>query len=359
MKTMTKGINTATPRSTQDVDSLNPDQLAAVRTIRKLANMQKISPYTLGVFCARQHDKLAKLSDAKRLAKLTPATREFKIAEYREELAPYEPSVVAVFSAWCEQHDVDPWNEHGEVAVVVDEAAAAGPDYAGQMAAIRAAVDRTGLAPVKGQMAEGIVVGFDKPDQMGEVIHEFAGSGKRMRQIHNRRARAESAQMLENALGDGKPHFVPELKRMAAAIPVSWSTVERVANDIGVAKGRHDAKAAWSLAPIKAIEVSTPKPPQVRYDNSYEQRILRLQQNDSLETIANRERVGVSTLARWVELVPVPYDKTKLYGATKLPDRESDEGIELAEEVFMAVHPSSPQGVATRIAERRTAAKRA
>lgn len=207
-------INTARLNALLGIDWLSEPQLTAVRELRRFAESQNVSPYTVGILCARNLDLLVKLSDGKRYARLSPASRELLIAEVRERLDPYEPSVVAVWSAWCNQNDVDPGEPDGETF-------------------------RTTHEDLR---------------RIGEVID-----------------------------------------RAAARRPVL---------------------------------VGLPGPV------------------ERLRAIAERYHCSSATVARWAEMQINQNGYS--YGRQTMPDRESDEGIELAEEVFQACHPFSPDSISMR-----------
>lgn len=198
-------INTARLNALLGIDWLSGPQLTAVRELRRFAESQNVSPYTVGILCARNLDLLVKLSDGKRYARLSPASRELLIADVRERLDPYEPSVVAVWSAWCNQNDV-------EVSSIEE---------------------------------------FDIKQQLAE--------------------------------------FDPYERPVLVGLP---GPVER------------------------------------------------------LRAIAQRYHCSSATVARWAEMQLNQNGYS--YGRQTMPDRESDEGIELAEEVFQACHPFSPDSISMR-----------
>lgn len=111
-----QSVNTARFNALTEIESLNAEQLAAVRALRRFAESQAVAPYTVGVLCQRRIDLLERLQDGRRYARLSPASRELLIAEARELVEPFEPAVVAVWSHWCEANGLKPEGEYGKVA---------------------------------------------------------------------------------------------------------------------------------------------------------------------------------------------------------------------------------------------------
>lgn len=387
-------IDTARFNDLTQLDSLSNVQLTAVRKLRRIANMEKVSPYTIGAIASRAPN-WQRIKDAKRYANLSPATREGKIADFREILFPLEPAVVAVWSAWCEQNGVDPF---------VDDS-------------VRAA-DPNGAVP--------------SPALVKATQGNFQDYRRNARGV---RPRAEfAAQRLREILGDGREYPAAEV---CAAIPgVSTFTIQKVADEIGVKRevswppGRIGKLSLWSLpadAVAQAPKKKGPKPDSPRtaptsrrevvarlreilsdgqehrvadleeqvktsnftfrhaakelnvvriqhipedggrryvtwqlpsdqitdWDNLREPRLYLsthpgmaeevLAKGRKLERIARSYGVAGNTLVRWVEMMTTAHGT--LYGSRRLPDREGEEGLELAEAIFQLCLPQGPNGL--------------
>lgn len=404
-------IDTARFNDLTQLDSLSNVQLLAVRKLRRMAVMEGVTPYTIAAMASRSPN-WQRIKDAKRYASLSPATREGKIADFREILFPLEPAVVAVWSAWCEQNGVDPF---------ADEAA---DD------SVRT-TDPNGAVP--------------NPALVKATESNFQDYRRNARGV---RPRAEfAAQRLREILADGREHTAAEV---CAAIPgVSTFTIQKVADEIGVKRevswpsGRIGKLSLWSL-PADAVPTGRltdspenpihpgrpkkkgPKPGSPRtaptsrrevvaqlreiLSDGQEHRVAELEERvktsnftfwhaakeldvvrtqyapengrryvtwqlpsdqitdwDSLreprlylsthpgmaeevlakgrklERIARSYGVAGNTLVRWVEMMKTAHGT--LYGSRNLPDREGEEGLELAEAIFQLCLPQGPNGL--------------
>jgi len=425
----TKGINTAVPKQPgSEIDGLNEDQLRAVRKLRKLAEAQKVSTYTIGAFCARSAH-LNRLADAKRLLALSPASRETKIAEWREELEPYEPLVVSAWSAWCVQNNVDPFAAVQQVEPIgAEHDAARGIAQAPErdlLGKIQAAVERyksalpsepqpegPGAAALKSTrapqatgsiaLAEQLIrdhLADGKEHSSRKILNHATGLGisetsigtarKRlgvivrrergekhggtrtywhlpsatgaplvidipervpMRQLkqkpgyvkgmakwkHGSRARAK--EIIREMLADGQEHAFTEIRDRVVAAGISLGTLDNASFELQIEKRRaRTGHSYWKLSGEAVVPDEKPTEPKPK--RSYELDSYSL----AVMVIAEREGVSVTTLVRWAEMEIAP--NGSMYGKKVLPDRESDVGIELADEVFQASGPRSPRGI--------------
>lgn len=307
---MMERINTARFNEMTEIDGLSASQLDAVRKLRKKAGARGLSVYTLGVLDTRDNAKLVRLSEGKRLIRLSPATREILIQEVRECVYPHNVSVVAVWSAWCEANNVVP----EETPDVVPPPVTAVPDVA---------------AP------------------------------KKSKRVMHMDARQHAPGMLRDLLADGQEHDFNEI--LAAMKPYAGRTIlYEVATELGVTRrwasvigqGRGRRNMMWSLPqgaeegprPVRISQAATnPLDVPLRSPKHLSSQ-LRRKSEQALAELADECRVSGSTLARWCEMVTS--NNGTLYGVRKLPDRESDEGLELAERVYEVTHPRSPTAVA-------------
>lgn len=327
-------INTARLNDVTGLDHLSATQLEAVRKLRKRANIEKVAPYTLACFASRSNH-WERFSDAKRFSKLTPYTRERLIADFREDLHPWEPTVVAVWSAWCDQNGIDPW--------AYDPGQAASGDHVGSAV-------MSGLMPVVEEKPNG-KRGYDK------------GATQR----------AET--YLRAILGDGQEHLSASVR---ASSPVKSTVLLRTAQKIGVNIRReylaikHGGSVSyWSLpgdftaaegrdlgAWGKSKRTRSPesfshtirttlddefiKMPRIML-NTEAKKLAAEKRARKLRRIARRAETSPITLTRWAEMTQYNGKREGIM----LVDRESDEGIELAEEVFTCCMPWSPQAISS------------
>lgn len=309
----TQGINTARFNELLAIDSLNPEQLAAVRKLRRKAGSMGVSVYTLGVLCARS-PAIDRLSDARRLRQLSPASREVLIEEVRDVTRPYATPVVAVWSAWCEQNGVDPEQRafvHVDTASTIDESGGSDPDHPLQRA----------LAVPAEVVADAIVEHSKRKYEVG--------------------ARKRAMQLLRKLLEDG-PRSRQDVMRASEQMGFNYGTVQNAARDLGVVALPGDGNhLIWALPTVGPEDARSYARGWHRGDNSPGRRLIAL-----IDEIGLHER-SADTLARWAEMkLEGRYPRGTKVG---LPARESDEGIELAERVFQACLPVSPEAAASQV----------
>lgn len=330
-------IDTARFNEVVPVESLNPDQLAAVVKIRKLAELQQTTPYIIGAFVQRNKNLNRFGEQAKRLANLMTATREIKIAEFKEQLDPYHPALVAVWSAWCEQNGVNP-----EMHVFAGASAVSVEAEAKAEAEILAAIDRT----------------------TREMATPEGPPLKRKQGRYNPGSQAEAERILRTVLADGKEHDLAEIH---AAAP-SWlnqANFYNVANKLGITRRvQQDAgtngfrKSFWRLPPVD----DRFRPEVAAYEGDWDSADFKLprvyasthpgleEKIDKayrrIQRVGRRFNASPTTVARWAEMKLTPWGG--LYGSRKMPDREGDEGLEVADEILRGSMPLSPCAVISR-----------
>lgn len=392
---MSKGnsgvIDTSRFNDVVAINSLNPEQKAAVYRLRRFSNGQKVSPYTLGVLTLRDLSKLEKLSDGKRFARLSPASREILIAEAREAVYPFEPTVVAVWSAWAVQNNVlchPSQPTVGEPMVYAEpvkpiDTRPNEPNSRGY----RVGVSKRIFDHVKATLADGkeheycdIYAGLGFEATTAQMFNAVVSLPIQRRRAYNfetgkrtswwmltdvkaevkpvfkrNRSTEESISILRDLLLDG-PKTIAWLEER---FPLGRTMLYATASKIGVERSGGHGQRTWKLSdlPITSHAVEGVV---VGFDGTTHQNVIRgvRDQDDEklallkdraarrLIRLATREHVSTSTLARWTEMIQAVNGTP--YGARLMPERESDEGIELADEVFRACLPLAPQTASDR-----------
>lgn len=352
---MSSSINTARLTEVTAIDSLSEVQLAAVRKLRRLAALEKVHPYTVAALASRSPN-WERISDAKRYASLTPATREAKIHDIRDFLFPMEPAVVAVWSAWCEQNDVDPFAPIARAVAKSVETLTTDPNAS-----------------------------VPSPALVAATSDEENGRNRNRPQRRGEKPAQELVEPIIRRLLAGDPVEAGVIYAATAGI-ASKFTVNAVADRIGVLRevtygGGHGKRSIWQLpvpseVPVRGVLMLEPEPapdyepngngittqdsrfgyePGDFADIKLKNPRLYLHTNpglaekaqrrhDQLRRIAKRHGMAMVTLARWAENYKTRWGH--VYGSKSLlPERESEAGVELADEILRLALPYSPLGL--------------
>jgi hypothetical protein len=326
-------IDTARLNTMINVDSLSPRQREAVVKLRKKAEAERVFVYTLGAFCSRASN-LHRISDARRLVMLTPASREFKIAEIRELVHPFDPSVVAIWSVWCSKNGIDP--KTGEM-----------------------------IAPEK--VADAMIEKMTAPEQLAIPI-EVAG---RVRRTRNNQANAQLRARIMELFGDKSEIRAPA--RLLVQEGFGRALQHKVRNELGITStytgerqpvwrlpttiaripDRHTQSMRRAMETLARDLAKGIVPVGSTRGNDPESKRLRQYARERMAAMAERLGVRPTTLADWAEMNRSNPGTGSPRNKVVLPDRESDEGIELADEVFITCMPLSPSVAAVPLRKRR------
>lgn len=292
-----QAINTARFNDLTAIDSLNGEQLAAVRRLRAKAESQGTNPYVLGLLANRQMALLERFDSGKRFLRISPASREILIAEIKEVTDPYVPAVVSVWSAWCEQNNVDMG------------------------------------APVLAKHAEPTVK-FEAPAvDLYRDPDPVIEPAKRRYEVG---ARKRCVDEIKRMTSSGSAPSRNEVSMRLKALGFSGGTIRNAMDEL---------KQRPAVEPV-VDGITTMTRGRRRDGRNPESAALGAAAVNGLTAISKRLGVSPYSLSRWAQMMLTPWGS--VYGKTLLPDRESDEGIELAEEVFQACLPLSPAAAAER-----------